>query len=82
MPVKTKITLTLDSGLLRDAKLVAAEREVSLSALLATCLEQMVRKRTARRSYGRARKQALVRLRKGMHLKWTPSRSRDEYHER
>jgi hypothetical protein len=82
MKIKTEITLALDSGLLRDAKLVAAEKEVSLSAMLATCLEQMVRERTASKTYSRARKRALARLREGMDLKWTPSRSRDEFHER
>jgi hypothetical protein len=80
--MKTKITLALDSGLLRDAKLAAGKKGVSLSTVRATCLEQIVFERKARRTYDCARKRALARLRKGMDLNWTPPRSRDELHER
>jgi len=42
-------------------------------------LEQIVRER---KTYERARKRALARLREGLDLRWTPPRSRDELHER
>ena len=77
--MKTNITLKLDSGLLREAKILAAEGGTSISALLATRLEEIVRERKA---YGRARKRALARLREGLEMTWTPPRSRDELHER
>lgn len=77
--MKTNITLKLDAGLLREAKILAAENQTSISAMLAAQLEQIVRQR---KTYDRARRRALARLRDGMNLHWTPPRSRDELHER
>ena len=76
---KTNITLKLDSTLLREAKILAAEEGTSISAMLATRLEQVVR---ARKTYDRARKRALARLRVGLDMKWTRPNSRDELHQR
>ena len=78
-PMKTNITLKLDADLLREARILAAEEDTSISALLAARLGQIVRER---KTYDRARKRALARLRQGMDLHWTPPRSRDEIHER
>jgi hypothetical protein len=47
--------------------------------LLAGKLERVVRDR---KSYELVRKRALVRLRKGFDLRWTPPVSRDELHQR
>lgn len=77
--MKTKITFEFDAALLRAIRALAAEESMSISALLAAHLEQIVRDR---KTYARARKRALVRLRKERNLKWTPPRSRDELHER
>ena len=77
--MKTNITLKLDSELLREARILAAEEDTSISALLAARLEQIVRER---KTYNRARKRALARLRDGLDLKWAPPKSRDELHER
>ena len=77
--MKTNITLKLDASLLREIRILAAEEGTSISALLADRLEQIVR---ARKTYVRARKRALARLREGLDLQWTPPRSRDEVHER
>ncbi|HKN15581.1 MAG TPA: hypothetical protein VJX47_01465 [Candidatus Sulfotelmatobacter sp.] len=77
--MKTNITLKLDSDLLREVRILAAEEDTSISALLAARLEQIVRER---KSFQRARKRALARLRDGMDLHWTRPRSRDELHER
>jgi hypothetical protein len=77
--MKTNITLKLDTALLREVRAIAAEKGTSVSALLMACLEQVVIKRKA---YGHARKRALARLREGLDLHWTPSRSRDDLHER
>jgi hypothetical protein len=77
--MKANITLKLDSDLLREAKILAAEEDTSVSALLAARLEQIVRER---KTYDRARKRALARLREGLDLRWTPPRSRDDLHER
>ena len=77
--MKSNITLRLDTSLLREVRVLAAEEGTSISALLAERLEQIVRER---KTYERARKRALARLREGLDLQWTPPRSRDELHER
>ena len=43
--MKTNITLKLDRELLRRAKVIAAERDTSVSALVAEQLEKAVRER-------------------------------------
>lgn len=77
--MKANITLKLDADLLREARVLAAEEDTSISAMLAARLEQIVRER---KTYHRARRRALVRLREGMDLRWTPPASREEIHER
>jgi len=77
--MKTNITLKLDAALLREIRVLAAEEGTSISALLASRLEQIVRER---KTYERARRRALARLREGLDLQWTPPRSRDELHQR
>lgn len=77
--MKANITLKIDANLLREARILAAEEDSSISALLATKLEQAVHER---RGYRQARQSALTRLRTGFDLNWTPPASRDELHER
>jgi hypothetical protein len=77
--MKTNITLKLDTSLLREVRVLAAEEGTSISAMLAARLEQIVRER---KSYDRSRRRALARLHDGMNLGWTPPRSRDELYER
>jgi hypothetical protein len=77
--MKTKITLNLDADVLREARKLAAAKGLSVSALLAAKLDEIVRQR---KGYHRARKRALVRLGKGLNLGWTRPRSRDELHAR
>ena len=77
--MKNNITLKIDAKLLREAKVMAAQEDTSISALVSRELENLVRRR---KTYERARKRALARLRTGWNLEWTPPRSRDELHER
>jgi CRISPR/Cas system-associated protein Csm6 len=77
--VKTNITLKLDADLIRQARMLAAEEGTSISALLAARLKKIIEERKA---YQRARRRAITRLREGLHLDWTPPRSRDDLHER
>ncbi len=77
--MRTNITLKLDATLLREVRILAAEQDTSISALLAARLEEIVRQR---KTYDRARRRALARLREGLDMQWTPPRSRDELHER
>jgi hypothetical protein len=79
MAAKTNITLKVDSDLLRELRIIAAEEGSSVSALLAERMEALVRER---KNYERARRRELSRLKKGMKLYWTPPKSRDELHER
>ena len=77
--MKTNVTLKIETELLREARVLAAEAGSSISALLASKLEQVVRER---KGHQQARRRAVARLRKGFDLGWTPPRSRDELHER
>jgi hypothetical protein len=77
--MKANITLKLDSDLLREVRILAAEEGTSVSALLADHLGELVRNRKA---YDRARRGALERLRRGFDLGWKAPGSRDELHER
>ena len=77
--MKTKVTLKLDAELLREAKVLAAQRGTSLSQLLACQLEEMVR---SDRAYEAARRQALARLDKGYDLGWERLADRQELHDR
>jgi predicted transcriptional regulator len=77
--MKTNVTLKLDADLLRETKEIAAEEGRSVSALVTDRLEALVRER---KEFDRARRRALARLKKGLHLGSTPPASRDELHER
>jgi hypothetical protein len=77
--MKTNITLKLDTDVLREARILAAEEGLSISGLLAAKLDEIVRQR---KGYDRSRRRAVARLRRGFDLGWTPPRSRDELHER
>ena len=77
--MKTSVTLKLDADLLREAREIAVEEGRSVSDLLTDRLKAMVRERTA---FEPARRRALARLREGIDLRWTPSRTRDELHQR
>jgi len=63
--MKTNVTLKIEAELLREARVLAAEEGTSISALLATRLEQAVRER---KGYHQARRRALARLRRGFKL--------------
>jgi hypothetical protein len=77
--VKSNITLKIDAGLLKEARMLAAEEGRSVSALLAERLESMIRERKA---FEKARRRALSRLSRGLDLGWSPPKSRSELHER
>jgi hypothetical protein len=77
--MKANVTLKIDEELLREARILAAEENSSISALLAGRLEQAVRER---RGFLQARERAKARLRKGYDLKWMPPASRDELYGR
>ncbi|MFY9802171.1 MAG: hypothetical protein WA211_04450 [Candidatus Acidiferrales bacterium] len=77
--MKANITLKLDADVLRDARILAAEEGLSVSALLSAKLDEIVRQR---KGYDRSRKRAVARLRKGFDLGWVAPGSREELHGR
>ena len=79
MSEKTNVTLAIDADLLREARILAAAEGTSVSGLIRSRLEELVRRGKA---YDTARRRALARLRAGHDLQWTPPASRDELHER
>lgn len=76
---KTNITLKLDSELLRRIKVLAAERGTSVSAILASQLEEVVTKDD---EYEEAMKRALSLMKESSAFGWRKPTSRDELHER
>jgi hypothetical protein len=58
--MKTKITLSVDSEVVRKARVMLASEGTSIGEFLTTRLQEIVRKRS---SYARAKKRALARLR-------------------
>jgi hypothetical protein len=73
------ITLTLDDETLREARVLAAQRGLSVSAFLRAELAGLVDRQ---RGYTRAREKAVRRLRRGQSLGGGPLASRDELHDR
>jgi hypothetical protein len=78
MATKHNITVAIDAALLKKARAVAAQRGLSVSALLASQLRELVN--TSRR-YNSAHKRALTLLEQPLRLGGKPL-SRDELHER
>jgi hypothetical protein len=77
--MKTSITLKLDRDLVRHARIMAAEQGISISVLLATQLEKVVKER---KDHALAKRKALTMLQKGFDLRYRPPASRGELHER
>ena len=77
--MKTNVTVKIDTDLLREARIMAAEQGSSISAIVAAQLEKAVRER---KDYEQAKRKALALMRKGFDLRYEPPASRDELHER
>ena len=73
------ITLSIDEAILRDARVMAAERGLSVSAFLRRELIQLVE---AQRGYGKARECAVRRLRRGTSLGAGRLPRREDLHDR
>jgi hypothetical protein len=74
---KTNITLKIDTHLLKKIKILAAQRETSISALI-TLLEEKLEKDL---DYEQAKQRTLARLEKGYDLGSQPL-PRDKLYER
>lgn len=73
------ITIRLDRRTLRSAKVLAAKRNTSISALLAQQIATLVGDDDA---YEQAQRRALALLDRGFHLGGRIEATRDEWHER
>jgi CRISPR/Cas system-associated protein Csm6 len=77
--MKTNLTLKIDKQLLREAKVLAAQQDTSISALIAGQLEKLVRER---KGYEAARRRAFALMDEGWDLGWRRPASRDELYDR
>lgn len=80
MSKKTNITLKLDADLLRRVKVLAAQRDTSVSAMLAAQLEKVVLNDDG--AYEEAMKRAITQMKQSTAYGWQKPKSRDEIHER
>ena len=81
MMEKQNVTLSIPKALLKQAKIMAASQDKSLSQFLRESLEEKVREKA---EYGRARKRQLRLLKKGLDLgtKGRARTTRDDLHAR
>ncbi len=79
MSIARNITLSIDEAILKEARVLAAERGLSVSAFLRRELIQLVEKQ---RGYSKARDRAVRRLRRGTSLGSGRLPSREELHDR
>lgn len=75
---KQNVTVSLSVSTVHKAKVLAAKRSTSISALLAGQIEALVNQDDA---YERAAASAIARMKRGFHLGGGPLVSRDELHE-
>ena len=75
------ITLALPKAVLRRAKIVAAQRHISLSRLLTEALDELVQRESG---YAQARRRQEALLRQGLDLgtQGQPAAKRESLHER
>ena len=77
--MKQNITLSLEKGLIKKAKIIAAQKETSITRMLGEELKQLIDKEE---KYQRAKKKALAQLNTGFHLGGKIIATREELHER
>jgi hypothetical protein len=77
--MKQNITLSIEKDLIKQAKILAAQRQVSISRLLSEELQRLVEDSE---DYEWAKRRALQHISKGFHLGGKVSVTREELHER
>ncbi len=77
--MKQNITLSIDKELIRRARVLAAQRQTSVSRMLSEELQKLVEDFN---QYELAKKQALNYINRGFHLGGKITASRKELHER
>ena len=76
---KSNITLRLDRDVLREMRILAAERDTSISELVTVKFREEISQKRVRQI---AQMKSLARMRRGYDLGFTPPASRDELYER
>lgn len=76
---KQNLTISLTPDIIRKAKVLAAQRTVSMSELLAEQIESLAR---ADEMYEQSKRAALAFLERGFHLGGVIKASRQQWHER
>ena len=77
--MKQNITLSLDKTLIRKSKIIAAQRETSVSKMLSDELERLIQHPE---HYEIAKRKALANLKTGFHFGGKITASREALHER
>ena len=77
--MKQNITLSIDKEIIKTAKVLAAQRQTSISRLQSEELQKHIEDT---REYERSKKQALTNIAKGFHMGGNITVSREELHER
>jgi hypothetical protein len=77
--MKQNITLSIDKELIKNARVLAAQRQTSVSRMLSEELQKLVEDFN---KYELAKKQALNYINRGFHLGGNITVSREELHER
>ena len=77
--MKQNITLSLDKDLIRKSKIIAAQRETSISKMLSEELKRLIQHDE---QYELAKRKAYANLKTGFHFGGKITASREELHER
>ena len=77
--MKQNITLSIEKDLLQKARVLAAERQTSVSRMLGMELERIV---SEANRYEKAKRSAIQNLKKDYHFGGSITVTRDELHER
>lgn len=76
---KQKLTISLSSDLIHQAKILAAKRSTSISGLLAEQMEALIKEDDG---YEMAARSAIARMERGVRMGRGKSVSREELHDR
>ena len=77
--MKQNITLSMDKDLIRAARVLAAQRQVSISRMLSQELQKLLEDS---QDYEWAKRRALQHINEGFHLGGRITATREELHER
>lgn len=77
--MRRNLTVQLDEDVVRAARVLAAERGMSISALVAATLRELTEGEAA---WNTARRRASARMRRGLPLGGRITATRDDWHDR